>query len=64
VSLLARWRAARPAHAAAAAACCAVWLAVAGHGLVDTFLSFTTTYVMFALAAGLALADYEHANRV
>jgi len=28
---------------------------------VDSFLSFTSTYVVFALAAGL---HYRHANRV
>ena len=34
----------------------AAWLVIAGHGLVDSFLSFTTTYVTFAVAAGLALS--------
>jgi hypothetical protein len=39
-----------------AAAALAAWLMVAGHGLVDSFLSFTTTYLTFALAAGLAFS--------
>ena len=52
------WRRAREAHAASAAtvAALATWIVIAGHGLVDSFLSFTTTYVMFAVAAGLALS--------
>jgi len=45
---------------AASAALVALWLVVAGHGLVDSFLSFTTTYVMFALAAGLAFSPALH----
>jgi hypothetical protein len=32
------------------------WLVVAGHGLVDSFLSFTPTYVTFAIAAGVAFS--------
>jgi hypothetical protein len=39
-----------------AAAALAAWVMVAGHGLVDSFLSFTTTYLTFALAAGLAFS--------
>jgi O-antigen ligase len=39
-----------------AAALLSAWLMVAGHGLVDSFLSITTTYLTFALAAGLAFA--------
>ncbi|MEZ5287300.1 MAG: hypothetical protein R2712_21355 [Vicinamibacterales bacterium] len=31
----------------------AAWVAIAGHGLVDTFLTFTPTYVLFALTAAL-----------
>lgn len=46
-----------PLAAAAAAAC----LAIAVHGLVDSFLTFTTTYVVFALAAGVL---FRHADRV
>jgi O-antigen ligase len=54
----------------AGAAMLAAWIVVAGHGLVDSFLSFTTTYVMFALAAGLAFSkglttpEVAHADRV
>ena len=57
-------------HHIAGAAMLAAWLVVAGHGLVDSFLSFTTTYVMFALAAGLAFSaalttpEVAHADRV
>src|SRR5687767_5665303 len=43
--------------AATTAAC----LAIAAHGVVDSFLAFTSTYVVFALAAGL---HYRHAHRV
>lgn len=46
-----------PFIAATTVAC----LAIATHGLVDSFLTFTTTYVVFALAAGL---HYHHAHRV
>lgn len=56
VAVWRQWRACAPAAATPAAAMCAVWFVVAGHGLVDSFLSFTTTYVMFALAAGLAFS--------
>jgi O-antigen ligase len=45
-----------------AAAALAAWLMVAGHGLVDSFLSFTTTYLTFALAAGLAFSPGVAAN--
>jgi hypothetical protein len=34
----------------------AAWAMIVGHGLVDSFLSFTTTYVTFAIGAGLALS--------
>jgi hypothetical protein len=64
LALLNRWRRASLLNAIPAGAFCAVWIVIAGHGLVDTFLSFTTTYVTFALAAGLAFADIEHADRV
>jgi hypothetical protein len=46
------------------------WVGIAGHGLVDSFLTFTTTYVVFALTAGLAVspgldaAVTSHANRI
>jgi hypothetical protein len=43
--------------AATTAAC----LAMAAHGMVDSFLTFTSTYVVFALAAGL---HYRHAHRI
>jgi hypothetical protein len=60
-STLARLRAAdletMPLVAAATAAC----LTIAAHGVVDSFLTFTSTYVVFALAAGLL---YRHAHRV
>ena len=46
-----------PFVAATTAAC----LAIAAHGVVDSFLAFTSTYVVFALAAGL---HYRHAHRV
>ena len=36
---------------------------IAGHGLVDSFLSFTTTYVIFALAAGLAFSTRCRSDR-
>ncbi len=57
-------------HHIAGATMLAAWMVVAGHGLVDSFLSFTTTYVMFALAAGLAFSvalttpEVAHADRV
>jgi O-antigen ligase len=43
------------------AATTAASLAIAAHGVVDSFLTFTSTYVVFALAAGL---HYRHAHRV
>jgi hypothetical protein len=43
--------------AATTAAC----LAIAAHGIVDSFLTFTSTYVVFALAAGL---HFRHAHSV
>ncbi len=54
VSLVRRVRHASASDATALAGASAAWLMIAGHGLVDSFLSFTTTYVIFALAAGLA----------
>ena len=33
--------------------------AIALHGIVDTFLSFTATYVLFAITLGLAAASAE-----
>ena len=43
---------------AAAFAACTV---IAAHAVVDSFLTFTSTYVVFAIAAGLL---YRHAHRV
>jgi hypothetical protein len=63
-ALFVRWRRETAVTAAAAAAFCAAWLAIAGHGFVDTFLSFSTTYVTFALAAGLAFSEHADAHRV
>ena len=34
----------------------AAWLMIAGHGLVDSFLSFTTTYLTFAVVLGLSFS--------
>jgi hypothetical protein len=68
-SLWRRWlTAAAPAKTALAAAL-AVWATVAGHGLVDVFLAFTPTYVVLAIAAGLAFspaltAPQGHAHRL
>jgi hypothetical protein len=49
--------------AAAASAC----VAIAAHALVDSFLTFTSTYVAFALAAGvmfsLALSERTRVQR-
>jgi hypothetical protein len=39
-----------------AAAALAAWLMIAGHGLVDSFLSFTTTYLSFAIVLGLSFS--------
>jgi O-antigen ligase len=53
-----------PAGAGLAAAC----LAVAVHGLADSFLGFTATYIAIAAALGLAAAvgqrHTRHAHRV
>jgi O-antigen ligase len=56
LALWVRCRRAPLARLMPAAAALAAWLMVAGHGLVDSFLSFTTTYLTFALAAGLAFS--------
>jgi hypothetical protein len=48
----------------------AAWGAMCGHGLVDSFLTFTPTYVVFALLTGLAFSrpfdapDSADAHRV
>jgi hypothetical protein len=59
-----------PLVAAATAAC----IAIAAHGVVDSFLTFTSTYVVFALAAGVlfrapcppysSVSSEAYANRV
>jgi len=49
-----------PLVAAATAAC----LAIAVHALVDSFLTFTPTYVVFAIAVGLLYSTNHHAHRV
>jgi hypothetical protein len=60
-----RWSRATPLVAPAAAAFAATWLAIATHGMVDSFLSFTPTYVTFAIVAGLAFSSGSgHADRV
>ena len=54
------WRRVQAASAhthAATAAAFALLVVILGHGLVDSFLSFTTTYVMFAIAGGWALSQ-------
>jgi hypothetical protein len=51
-----RARAAAPEQQVAGSAAMALFVVIAGHGLVDSFLSFTTTYVMFAVAVGWALS--------
>jgi hypothetical protein len=56
LALWRRWRAAAPAIDPLVAAAAAAWLAVAGHGLVDSFLSFSPTYLAFALVAGVAFS--------
>jgi O-antigen ligase len=68
--LWAGWRASTADTAAPWACLLVAWLGIAGHGLVDSFLSFTTTYVVFALAAGLAVSPAldataaSHAHRL
>lgn len=56
LALVDRLRRATPDEIAPAVAMLAAWLMVAGHGFVDSFLSFTTTYLTFAVAAGLAFS--------
>jgi O-antigen ligase len=60
-STLALVASARPDAVPFVAATTAACLAIAAHGLVDSFLTFTSTYVVFALAVGL---HYRHAHRV
>lgn len=60
-STIAQLRAASIDTIALVAAATAACVAIAAHGVVDSFLTFTSTYVVFALAAGLL---YRHAHRV
>ena len=56
---LALWRRSlrvKPDRLMPALAFLSAWVMVAGHGLVDSFLSFTTTYLTFAIATGLAFS--------
>jgi hypothetical protein len=53
-ALVRRWR--RAGTTAAAVALAAAWLVIAAHGIVDSFLSFTPTYALFAITAGLAFS--------
>ena len=53
LALVRRWRSVPDAQAPMLAAVTAAGLSIAGHGLVDSFLTFTSTYVLFALVAGL-----------
>jgi O-antigen ligase len=70
LALWRRWRAATPAMDPLVAAAAAAWLAVAGHGLVDSFLSFSPTYLAFAVVSGVAFspalapAERSDAHRV
>jgi O-antigen ligase len=54
--------------ATAASVVAAATVAIAVHGLVDSFFSFTATYVLFAITLGLAVAcgrlAPDHAHRV
>lgn len=54
--LWSRAQQARDEHHVATLAGLAVWTMVVGHGMVDSFLSFSTTYVTFAIAAGVAFS--------
>jgi hypothetical protein len=56
LALWRRWRAAAADINPLVAATAAAWVAVAGHSLVDSFLSFSPTYLAFALASGVAFS--------
>jgi hypothetical protein len=62
------WRAAPIATEPLVAAVAAAGVAILGHGLVDSFVAFTPTYVTFAIVGGLAcssaIATPAHAHRV
>jgi hypothetical protein len=70
--LIAAWRAGSRAVIDAAdarlpivAASLAACVAIAAHALVDSFLTFTPTYTVFAVAAGLLFStSSEHAHRL
>ena len=51
-----RWRTMSPSTLPMLAAITAAWLSIAGHGLVDSFVTFTPTYVIVALTAGLTFS--------
>jgi O-antigen ligase len=61
-------RAATPHEAMAVAGIAAACAAIALHGALDSFLSFTPTYVLIAVTLALAstcgASQTEHANRV
>jgi len=62
-----RWRVIPPEHLPLFAAVAAACTAIAVHGLVDSFFTFTPTYVVFAIAAGLLCSPATggvHADRV
>jgi MFS family permease len=73
-SAIARLRAADNAAMPLVAAATAACIAIAAHGVVDSFLTFTSTYVVFALAAGVlfrapcppysSVSSEAYANRV
>jgi hypothetical protein len=48
-----RWQTASDAQVPLLAAAAAAYITIAVHGLVDSFITFTPTYVIFALTAGL-----------
>jgi len=56
LALLRRCLRVAPERLMPAVAMLAAWVMVVGHGLVDSFLSFTTTYLTFAMVAGLAFS--------
>jgi len=56
-TLVLRTRAAAGDSRIAHAAFLGVLVVIAGHGLVDSFLSFTTTYLTFAIVCGLAFSE-------
>ena len=62
-----RWRVMRPEDLPLFAAVVAACAAIAVHGLVDSFFTFTPTYVVFAITAGLLCSPATgevHAHRI